>query len=314
MSTGEMAVRGSARSKNIVVPPLDIHAWATKEPREAIHELFDHVVAGADSAIAWYARNKASKARLSRGIRATAIVLGVLGGLAPLLVSLAEKDRQASLSQLGYVAIAVATGLVVGDRFFGVSSAWMRYMTTLFSLQRLLTDLRLEWAAMLIQAKATLTAEDVERFLTRARTFQATVQQLVEKETEAWATEFRTNLADLEKLLAQQKEAGRKAVEELEKAEQTREEGRKAQERFGAINVSVAVSPPTAAVDGPLAIRLDGAEVQRGESRTFAMREVTPGLHVVGVTARVDTRSVQAETTIDVKPGQIAAVTLTLGV
>jgi hypothetical protein len=76
---------------------------------------------------------------------------------------------------------------------------------------------------------------------------EATVLQLVEKETEAWVTEFRANLADLETLVAQQKEAGRKAVEEIERAERTTAEGRKAQEKRR--------SPPK--LDPPLSTSLE---------------------------------------------------------
>jgi hypothetical protein len=56
-------------------------------------------------------------------------------------------------------------------------------------------------------------------------------------------------MVELEKLVAQQKEAGRKAAEEIEKTPEAVEKGRRAQEKPGAINVSVAVVPATASVD-----------------------------------------------------------------
>jgi SMODS and SLOG-associating 2TM effector domain 2 len=93
----------------------------------ALTQLSRHAEGRAIEAIDWYLQDKRGKRIWSRGLRLLVILLVTAGGLQPLLDAAAPGP---SRTAWGYVLLAQAAACIGFDRFFGVSSGWMRAMTT----------------------------------------------------------------------------------------------------------------------------------------------------------------------------------------
>jgi hypothetical protein len=158
--------------------------------------LFRHLESQALSAIDWYLHDKRSKARWSRTLRVLTILLTAGGGLVPLLRASGIETLRA---EWGYVLLALAAACLGLDRFFGFSSAWMRYLMTSMALQRLLLDFQMDWSmANARMEQASPTPVQCLDLLQRMKNFAIAVQREVEDETFAWVTEFQSALARIE--------------------------------------------------------------------------------------------------------------------
>ncbi|MGX1132087.1 hypothetical protein RKD49_004277 [Streptomyces glaucescens] len=110
---------------------------------------------------------------------------GVVGGVAP----------------WGYLALMMAVACVGVDRFFGVTSGWIRDVATAQAVQRRLQALQFDWASESVRevlgpAEGT-ASEAAERCLGVLRRFCEDVTELVRTETADWMVEFRTGAAPL---------------------------------------------------------------------------------------------------------------------
>lgn len=166
------------------------------DPGQALTALYHHAEDKAIQAIDWYLQDKRSKKLSSRALRAVAIVLAAAGGLQP-LVSVA-RPGQGSVGW-GYVLLALAAACVGFDRFFGLSSGWMRDISTAQAIQSSLESFQFEWAAEC--ARTALVPASPEQVLDRLhllRTFSEHLLDLVRGETAEWVVEFQSTLTQLE--------------------------------------------------------------------------------------------------------------------
>ena len=287
--------------KNLTVPTLHKLAWgAPAEIQMSLHELYAYAEKRADDAIKWYMRQKGKKALGSRALRLSAIILTTLGGLAPIIVSLGwlstatgRLDRSgafhftdALVGQLGYLLLAIAGACILLDKFFGFSSGWMRYITTGMSIQKSLSQFRLDWAMMVAQLGGkNPTPDQVQLMITRLREFVALVDSEVEMETKAWITEFQNNLADLDRSVKEQTAA----------------------QRPGAVDVTV--TNGMEATEG-FAVALDGMTVATVRGTKYQIGSVPPGPHKVSITGMVKGKSLDASELVVVPPGDIGKATL----
>src|SRR5436309_3295630 len=117
----------SGADRNITLEEWSPEVLAGKDAADAIPTIFGYVENAAASSMAWYyAQRKLGKARASRCLRAFAIVLAIVGGLMPIIHGMYP---QPWIAQLGFALLALAAGAVAADRYFGVSSGWIRYVT-----------------------------------------------------------------------------------------------------------------------------------------------------------------------------------------
>ncbi len=98
----------------------------------------------------------------------------------------------AAWGYLGLLGAAVGVGV---DRWFGLTSGWMRDVATAQAVQRRLEALRFDWAAECVRevlgpAEGT-AGEAAERWLAVLRRFCEDVSELVRGETADWMVEFR---------------------------------------------------------------------------------------------------------------------------
>jgi hypothetical protein len=178
--------------------------WDNNRSDESLEKAYEWAIENTRAQIAWYAQRRQPKKRGSQWLRALSIALAAIGGLFP-LVDAAMPDSQMMFGQWGYVAIALAAALVLYDRFFGLSSGWMRYMVTELSLQRALREFQYDWNILIAQQQPS--KDNAVALLQRLKDFSLQIETLVKQETDAWVAEFQTNLSELDTMVKTEKEA-----------------------------------------------------------------------------------------------------------
>jgi hypothetical protein len=270
--------------------------WSEQGSAASLRTLFEDADSKARQAIDWYLRDKRPKSRWSRSLRGVAIVLTTGGGLTPLLAGsgLLQGTSVASsipipLSQLGYVLLALAAATVLVDRYFGFSSAWMRYMTAAMRLKAARTSFQYEWTVMEARLRGgNPTVDQTEAMLLKINDFVRLLHAEIENETREWIVEFRSGLS------------------ELEKAARTQQE----QLKPGAIDLTVpnAIQVAPAGFD----VYVDGTKMATVVGTSWQMAHVPPGIHRVGVSANVSGKWLDASGIADVPAGSVAKVSLPL--
>ncbi|KUM79624.1 SLATT domain-containing protein [Streptomyces sp. ISL-22] len=168
------------------------------EPAVRLDELYRWVERGALNTAAWYLADRVWKRRAARALRGGAAAGAIVGAALPLL----DMTGVASgVAPWGYLALLLAVACVAIDRFFGVTSGWIRDVATAQAVQRRLQALQFDWATECVReilgpAEGT-ASEAAERCLGVLRRFTEDVTELVRAETADWMVEFRTGSAPL---------------------------------------------------------------------------------------------------------------------
>ena len=148
-------------------------------------------------AIDWSLPERGGTRSWSRALRRLVSLPGTARGLQPLLDAAAPGP---SRTAWGYVLLALAAACIGFDRFFGISSGWMRAMTTAQALERRLEQLQYEWAAECARgASRTVDPKQVQNRLALLRVFSDDAAALMQRETAEWVLEFQSNLLRLER-------------------------------------------------------------------------------------------------------------------
>lgn len=168
------------------------------EPAARLDELYRWVERGALDTAARYLEDRAWKRRCAWALR-TGTAVGALAGAALPLLELT--GVAGGTAPWGYLALLLAVACVAGDRFFGMTSGWMRDVATAQALQRRLQAFQFDWASECVRevlgpAEGT-ASEAAERCLSVLRRFSEDVTELVRVETADWMVEFRSGGAPL---------------------------------------------------------------------------------------------------------------------
>src|SRR5215218_7812048 len=175
-------------------PTVAMEQWHDTE--SALAKLYRYAEGRAIEATDWYLQDKRGKRIWSRGLRLLAILLVTAGALQPLLDAAPGPGRTA----WGYVLLALAAACIGFDRFFGLSSGWMRSMTCAQALERRLEQLQYDWAAECARsATRTVDPKQVQNRLALLRVFSDDMAALLQQETAEWVLEFQSSLLRLER-------------------------------------------------------------------------------------------------------------------
>jgi hypothetical protein len=166
---------------------------ATQDPAVCLNRLYDWATKETEDMISWYSQHRLPRKFGSQLIRALVILFAALGALCPFLD--ATKVIKMDLGQWGYVCFGMAAAIFLFDKFFGLSSGWMRFMVTSLQIERALKEFQFDWIELNIK-KAT-----PQEFADQLKTFALSVNSLVQQETAAWVGEFKTNIEALDKLI-----------------------------------------------------------------------------------------------------------------
>ena len=282
-------------------PPTKLD-WGDGERDDSLGALYDFAARSAKDAIGWYWRRAGTAGRTGRALRMIAIVLTTIGGLIPLLItagvdisllwpfSATPMPGQANPQpgQWGYVFLALAGACVVLDRFFGYSSAWIRYVTMATELETGLTNFHLDWAQLnAARAGAPMDTAHAAALLSRLQALLTLVRQKVEAETKTWATEYRSSISELDTRI----KAG---IEE---------------QRPGGVDLTVVNGEQS---HSGVRVLVDGVAVQTITGTKASIRPVFPGNHEISVSGDIGGRPATTSKLITVAAGQIVTEELTL--
>nr|WP_149181140.1 SLATT domain-containing protein [Streptomyces sp. TRM49041] len=187
---------GPARGEDLSGRPFPLGDWG--EPAERLHELYRWVEGNALRTADWYLADRVWKRRGARALRAGTALGSVLGAALPLLDLTGALDGAAGW---GYLSLLLAAACMACDRYFGLTSGWMRDVATAQAVQRRLQTLQFDWASESVRevlgpAEGT-AGEAAERCLGVLRRFTEDVTELVRAETADWMVEFRSGPAPL---------------------------------------------------------------------------------------------------------------------
>ena len=277
-------------STDIQNAPWPLLSWAPEERTASLERLAAHVSAEGESAIRWYIAEKRPKRVWARLLRGLGLLLVLLAAVIPLLAELGPDIGGRQLSPAwASMALVLAAGCVGFDRFFGFSSAWMRFITTELRIRQVLRGFELDWERrrvgwqdQLPDATATLAA------LQACRECIVAVDTLVLEETERWVQEFSA------------------AIEEIDKAART---APAPEARRAAVNLTLTNGE---AVSDTWELVLDGGAPDRHRGRTAARADLLPGAHRMIVRGMIDGIERSAEYAFTAAPGEVIDLELTL--
>lgn len=168
------------------------------EPAERLDELYRWVEAGALDTADWYLRDRIRKRRAARLLRFGTAAGVVAGAALPLLDLTGELTGSAGW---GYLSLLLGAACMACDRYFGLTSGWIRNLATAQAVQRRLQVLQFDWASECVREMLGPTegtaSEAAERCLGVLRRFSEDVTELVRMETADWMVEFRAGPAPM---------------------------------------------------------------------------------------------------------------------
>jgi hypothetical protein len=175
-------------------------SWQPDSRSESLHVVYCRAVEQVRASAAWYDSRRSSKRRWAMCLRVGAIALGSVAAVLPLFSQI-FLDRGKPIIQPVWasVALVLAAALVALDRYFGFSSAWMRFMMSELSLNSLISDFELVWHG---ERAAWLDGvpddQQVQRALSGVREFVDSAASLVRDETSSWIKAFQAELKELD--------------------------------------------------------------------------------------------------------------------
>ena len=163
------------------------------EPGERLDELYVWVEQRALFIAAWYLGDRTRKQWGARSLRAAASVGATCAAVLPLLTLTGTLPARHAM--WGYVALLGALVCICADRYFGLTSGWIRDVSTAQAIQRRLETLQYDWASESVREMLGPTeggaSEAAERCLSLLRRFTEDVSEIVRSETADWMLEFR---------------------------------------------------------------------------------------------------------------------------
>ncbi|MEW1626856.1 SLATT domain-containing protein [Streptomyces sp. NPDC089173] len=185
-----------AGGRDLTGRPFPLGDWG--EPAERLDELYRWVESGALATADWYLTDRVWKRRGARALR-LGTALGVVAGAGlPLL------DLTGTLSGSagwGYLSLLLGAACMGCDRYFGLTSGWIRNLATAQAVQRRLQVLQFDWASECVREMLGPTegtaSEAAERCLGVLRRFSEDITELVRSETADWMVEFRAGPAPM---------------------------------------------------------------------------------------------------------------------
>lgn len=180
--------------------------WSSANRREAIHTVYQRAEKHAMDAIQWYLLSKKGK-RFWQGKKfwAQSLRLGVIGltALAGVIPILDELDFFIPSPAWASVSLGFAALLLAIDKFFGCSTAWMRFIAAEHEIRQSLHEFQMDYEIELVSWDgAEPTVEQTQKILNRCKTFLYQVDGIIRQETDKWLSEFQDAIKQIDSAAA----------------------------------------------------------------------------------------------------------------
>lgn len=217
--------------------------YKDKKPEEALPSIYAHIEATSQQMCSWYWTSIRVKRRTSQAVRIIAFVLLILGTTLPVFAAIQVEAKDKLLFTQWAVALLLIAGLMqLADKVFGWSSGWMRYVTTVTTMENLTRAFQMEWAKYLVSKSGALDTSDVKALFDLACGLEQELTKLQAEETTKWVAEFNTGISLLDTLIKTQREETDKKLEAIRTSLTTQETSAKAEEKAkmpGALEITI---------------------------------------------------------------------------
>ncbi|WBS05139.1 SLATT domain-containing protein [Pseudoduganella sp. SL102] len=267
-----------------------------------LQEIYEALERKATEAMAWYASRQRAKKRGARYIRTAAILLGALTAIIPSVIAMMPERifiMGAEMAVVRFNPVATITGVaaataVLFDRFYGFSASWGRYIVTYQRIQQDLDDFRIGWRKQMLKLNSNMppTDEQILAVYDFLAAFLRSVNDAVRAETEAWLTDFKSSVADIDKTVDGQRAAAANIAAGGAK---------------GALSVVLADAEELDGARWTLQIDNRKEEVKTGQS-TATVPMLDPGIYKLRVAGIRRGRPVAAEYPVCVTPGDVTTL------
>ena len=299
------------RKNHNLEPPPSALTWNPANPKESLDTLKAFVESEAGRAANWYFKEKTWKARWSSVFRLTAIILTALGGLVPIIAQIAATDPKAGIASVNplwsSLLVGIAAALFGIDRAFGFSSGWTRYVLAATTIKKAAAEFGMDWEALCANSDDPPKKEQIPPFVQRAKDFRVAVEAIVLQETQEWAAEFQSNLAQLEKDLKTQFDTLKTQVDKQAAANQ------RGGLELTLTNAEMVQDLSIKLLDEKSAVIV---EEKIPNARTWSRLNLVPGNYTVVITASVPAtapatpKPIEIRPVLPVKPGEVTKQTI----
>lgn len=253
-------------------------------PEDAAKEIYEQISGIAKSITAWYWTSIHSKRSVSLATRGLAFLGLVFGTALPILAALQKTDLdRLAFTQWGVALLAIGGLCLVADRVFGWSSGWMRYITTVTTMENLIRAFQLEWGSFFVsKSQNQLVSADAMALYELAVKLEQELTKLQAEETTKWCAEFNTGISLLEAMVKTQREETDKKLDSIRTSLTTQQQAAKAEEKSmlpGAIEISITHKD----LPKKLLITLDKQNPREFLGTVCSIPNIEPGMHLVRI-------------------------------
>jgi len=281
--------------------------YKDKKPDEALPSIYAHVETAFLMTCTWYWTSIRRKRRASLWARSSAFLLLILGTSLPIVAAiLATAEERLLFTQTAVALLAVAGLTQVADRVFGWSSGWMRYVTTVTTMENLTRAFELEWAKYIVSKSTPLDSSDVKSLFELSKGLEQELTKLQAEETTKWVAEFNSSISLLETLIKAQREETDKKLDAIRTSLSTQETAAKAEEKAklpGAVEVTLAHRTEAKKIR----ISLDKDAPVEFLGHVWSKLNVPPGQHAVLIQTLSNPPQF-IERVIEVQPSSVARI------
>jgi hypothetical protein len=297
--------------------------YKDKQPDQALQSIYKHAEDSSAEVRIWYWKNIKKKKRWSLLGRKVAFGLLIFGTAFPIFAGLSNDTYQRLIfTQCAVAFLVVAALITLGDKVFGWSSGWMRYITTVTTMENLTRAFELEWIKYLVSKNAPLDSSDVKALFELAQGLEQELIKLQADETTKWVAEFNASLLLLESVIKTQREETDKKIEAIRTTLTTKEAAEKQEEkakeaaakeeekakRLGAVEATLVHKGEPKKV----LISLDDEPPKEFLGNVWSKKNVRPGQHLV-IIRTISDHPVSTEKIVEVLPAGRAEVKVEVG-
>jgi len=279
--------------QDIQIPDIGELVWDAENQAASLEKVISYSRKIALDAYQWYLVEKKSKKQYTKILRIGVIVSSAIAGILPIISEILRNAWETSSSiwlspAWASVAVAIAGTLILFDRFFGVSSGWMRYIEAMMKIRTVLNEFDFDC----VNAKISRQTDtfQIQQMVIRCNTLVKQVNLIVLEETRKWDQEFRDALGKLD--------------EQVQKLEQQSSE-----KNFGALNVVITNRENC---EGDMEITVDNAPPKNITGKTAAFTGLMPGTRVIRLKGKIAGKTAIVEKAAIVDTGKVTEIEIPL--
>jgi hypothetical protein len=281
-------------------------------PEDIAKFIYAHIEVTSVSMCNWYWTSISSKRVTSFVIRIIAFILLILGTTLPIFAAIQDKpEEKLLLTQLAVGFLAIAGLSQIADKVFGWSSGWMRYITTVTTMENLIRAFQMEWAKYLVAKTSPIDSSDAKTLFDLAKGLEQELVKLQAEETTKWVVEFNTGISLLDTMIKTQREETDKKLEAIRTSLTSQEASAKAEEK-AKLPGSLEIKLTFKAEPKKLKISLNNETAIEFLGNSWSRLELTPGRHLVKLVTTSETpRTI--ERIAEVKADSLTIIEIAVG-